>query len=55
MISTMFFLLTFPPNIVMSILEGYWMSRFVTTGLGTLAENSLGSWVTTTWVLSSEK
>jgi hypothetical protein len=40
------------------------MSRFVTTAvgtlaekscLGTLAENYLGCWVTTTWVLSSEK
>lgn len=40
------------------------MSRFVTTGvgtlaekscLGTLAENHLGCWVKTPWLLSSEK
>jgi len=47
-----------------AIVGGYWMSRFVTTGvgslaekscLGTLAENYLGYWVTTTWSLSPEK
>ncbi len=31
------------------------MNRFVTTAVGTLAENGMGYWAKTTWVLSSEK
>ena len=39
MISTMFFLLIFPPGTFDIVPEGYWMSRFGTIGVGCLAAN----------------
>jgi hypothetical protein len=38
-ISTMFFLLTFSSWNGCFVPRGYWMSRFVTMGVGTLAAN----------------